>query len=74
MALLVQRDLAAVGVDMQLEAVPIENSTSASLTGDFDAVLIELIVGNTPSRPFTFWHRTSRQNSLGYQKPLSTGV
>jgi peptide/nickel transport system substrate-binding protein len=65
--LLVQRDLAEVGVDMKLEALPPMQFNERIASGDFDAVLLEMIVGNTASRPFTFWHSRSRQNVWGYR-------
>jgi len=67
MALLVQRDLAHVGVDMQLETVSVNEFTRRILTGDFDAVLIELIVGNTPTKPYTFWYSQSKRDFTGYK-------
>jgi peptide/nickel transport system substrate-binding protein len=69
LALLVQRDLAAIGVDMQLESVPIEVFRERLAAGDFDTVLLEQIVGNSASRPFGFWHSTSKQNAWGFQSP-----
>jgi peptide/nickel transport system substrate-binding protein len=69
MALLVQRDLASIGVDMQLEAVPVIEFNRRITAGEFDAVLIELIVGNTPSRPYTFWNSKSRRAFTGYSNP-----
>jgi len=65
--LLVQRNLAAIGVDMKLEALPAAQFNKRIASGDFDAVLLELIVGNTASRPFTFWYSTSSQNDWGHQ-------
>jgi len=70
MALIVQRDLAAIGVNMQLESVPFEVFNQRISTGDFDTVVMELVVGNTPSRPFTFWSSNSSQNVWGYHNPL----
>jgi peptide/nickel transport system substrate-binding protein len=67
MALNVQRDLARVGVNMQIESVPFEVFNQRIGSGDFDAVIMELIVGNTASRPFTFWSSRSTQNSWGYK-------
>jgi len=67
MALLVQRDLAHVGVDMQLETVTVNEFNKRILTGDFDAVLIELIVGNTPTKPYTFWYSQSKRAFTGYK-------
>jgi peptide/nickel transport system substrate-binding protein len=68
-ALLVQRDLAEIGIDMQLESVPIQKFVERLGTGDFDTVLLEHVVGNSASRPFSFWHSTSRQNAWGFQSP-----
>ena len=67
MALIVQRDLAAIGVDMRLESLPFEEFNHRIAVGDFDAVVMELVVGNTPSRPYTFWSSRSAQNFWGYQ-------
>jgi peptide/nickel transport system substrate-binding protein len=69
MALIVQRDLAEIGVDMKIESVPFEVFNQRISAGDFDAVTIELIVGNTASRPFTFWSSESTQNVWGYRNP-----
>ena len=69
MALIVQRDLAEIGVDMKIESVPFEVFNKRIGSGDFDAVTIELIVGNTASRPFTFWSSQSTQNVWGYRNP-----
>jgi ABC-type transport system substrate-binding protein len=66
LGLLVQRDLAQVGIDMQLEAVPVNQFNAQIAAADFDAVLIELIAGNTPSRPYTFWYSKSRRDFTGY--------
>jgi peptide/nickel transport system substrate-binding protein len=66
MALIVQRDLAAIGVDMQIDSVPFETFNKRVIDGDFDAVIMELVVGNTASRPFTFWYSKSTQNVWGF--------
>lgn len=70
MALIVQRDLAAIGVDMQIESVPFETFNRRIGEGDFDAVIMDLIVGNVASRPFTFWSTNSTQNVWGFSSPL----
>jgi peptide/nickel transport system substrate-binding protein len=67
MALIVQRDLAEIGVTMNIESVPFEVFNQRISKGDFDAVTIELIVGNTASRPFTFWSSLSTRNVWGYR-------
>jgi peptide/nickel transport system substrate-binding protein len=66
MALIVQRDLARIGVDMQIESVPFEEFNRRIGAGQFDAVTLEFIFGNSPTRPYTFWYSTSKQNMWGY--------
>lgn len=68
-ALLVQRDLSQIGVDMRLEEAEMEEFNQRLGTGRFDAVLLDLVAGNAASRPFTFWHSESRQNVWGYRSP-----
>lgn len=70
MALIVQRDLAAIGVDMQIESVPFEIFNERIAKGEFDSVIMELVVGNAASRPFTFWSTNSTQNFGGFSNPL----
>jgi peptide/nickel transport system substrate-binding protein len=65
--LLVQRNFSAIGVDMRLETVSVKDFSSRIAAGDFDAVLSEFIVGNSPTRAFTFWYSGSKQNAWGYQ-------
>jgi peptide/nickel transport system substrate-binding protein len=65
-SLLVQRDFSRIGIHMTLEALPVKEFNARIISGDFDAFVSELIVGNSPSRPFTFWHSTSKQNLWGY--------
>jgi peptide/nickel transport system substrate-binding protein len=69
MALMVQRDLAEVGVDMRIESMPFPEFNRRIATGDFQAVMLEFIVGNSPSRPFGFWHSNSKQNVWGFNNP-----
>jgi peptide/nickel transport system substrate-binding protein len=66
MALIVQRDLSQIGVDMQLETVNLDELNRRLLTSSFDAVLIDLFIGNAASRPYFFWYSTSKQNPWGY--------
>jgi peptide/nickel transport system substrate-binding protein len=70
MALMIQRDLAQIGVDVQFEAVTLEEFNARALSGDFDAVLADLIVGNSAGRPYVLWYSSSKQNSSGYQNPV----
>jgi peptide/nickel transport system substrate-binding protein len=70
MALLVQRNLSEIGVDMQLESVPFGTFNERIAARDFDAVIVELIVGNSASRPYVFWHSQGRLNTWGVKSPL----
>lgn len=67
MALLVQRDLSEIGIDMQLETMPADRFTQRVVSGDFDAVFSELIAGRAASRQPMFWYSTSGQNFWGYR-------
>jgi peptide/nickel transport system substrate-binding protein len=67
LALMVQRDLAEIGVDMALQAVPFEEFNNRLATGNFDAVLMEMISGFSVSRPFAFWHSTGLHSFSGYR-------
>jgi peptide/nickel transport system substrate-binding protein len=64
--LLVQRNFSAIGIDMALEAVSVKEFNDRITSRDFEAVLSEIVVGNTASRPFTFWYSEGKQNMWGY--------
>jgi len=66
MALIAQRDLAQIGVDMQLESVPFSTFNERVGKSDFDAVIMELVAGNSVSRPYFFWHSDGLLNAWGY--------
>jgi peptide/nickel transport system substrate-binding protein len=66
MALMVQRNLAEIGVDMRLETMPVDAFNQHIASGDFDAVLLETIAGRNVSRPYFFWHSGSKRNFWGY--------
>jgi peptide/nickel transport system substrate-binding protein len=68
--LMIQRDLAKVGVDMQLETLSVEEFNTRIGTGQFDAVLTEFVVGNSPSRPYTFWDSQGKRNMWAYVNPV----
>ena len=68
MALIVQRDLARIGVDMQIESVPFEEFNRRIAAGDFDAVTLEFIFGNSPSTAVSrSGIRRVKQNMWGYR-------
>jgi peptide/nickel transport system substrate-binding protein len=68
----VQKQLYDVGVDVQFQAVPIEEYNLRIREGRFQAVLGEMISGPSFGRPFLFW-RSARQfkglNVFGYENP-----
>ena len=67
LALMVQRDLAEIGVDMTLEAVPVDTFNQRIASGDFDVVLMETVSGTSVNRPLSFWHSLGLHNFSGYQ-------
>jgi len=67
LALLVQRQLRAVGVEMHLEGVPGEAFVARVGRGDFDAVMINPIGGPYASVHYLFWHSRGFWNNWGYR-------
>ena len=63
-ALLVQRQLYEVGVDMQLQAVPAPELVPRMLAGDYDTVLLPMNLGRTLARLHNFWHSDSEQSGV----------
>lgn len=67
LAVLVQKQLADVGVDMRLEPVPALDLIGRVAKGDFDAFLFEM-VGVSPSWADAFWYsRDNRFFNSGYK-------
>ncbi len=69
LALMVQRNLAEIGVSMTLEAVPVNTFNQRISEGAFDAVLMEMISGYSISRPFLFWRSGGSANFSSYHNP-----
>jgi ABC-type transport system substrate-binding protein len=67
LALMVQRDFAAIGIDMALEAVPAAEFTRRVEKGEFDLALTEMVSGFSASRQFFFWHSSAPSNFSGYR-------
>ena len=66
-ALTVQKQLAAVGVDMQVQAVPYrEFVTRVTQKHDFDAVLFDALVAPTMNRAYQWWHSGGAFNFGGF--------
>jgi ABC-type transport system substrate-binding protein len=55
-ALEVKRQMAAVGVDIAPEAVSYDDLAKRAGSGQYEALLIEVISGQTLFRPYVIWH------------------
>jgi len=63
LAIMIQRQLREVGVDLELEAVSTaEEVTTRMAKGDFDAVLADYREGPNLARPYLLWHTGSPNN------------
>lgn len=67
MALMLQQQLFAVGVDVSLEAVPFDQAIARVEAGDFDAWLADAGHGPTLIRPSLFWHSGAPYNWGGFK-------
>ena len=56
LALLIQRQLLTVDVDMQLEAVPLAEFSGRALAGKFDAFLADVVAGHGLDLIYANWH------------------
>jgi peptide/nickel transport system substrate-binding protein len=55
-ALFLQKELDAVGIDLRLEQVTVEQFRNRGGAGDFDALLGDFPVGSALARQYLFWH------------------
>jgi ABC-type transport system substrate-binding protein len=67
MALVIQRQLAEVDVDLQLEELPLQEYVARMTSGDFDTFIFEMTSGRALMWPYLFWHSTSPMLKHGYQ-------
>jgi peptide/nickel transport system substrate-binding protein len=67
LALFVQRELRAVGVDMRLEFTPVAEGFARANAGDFDAWLADLNLAPSLFRQSLFWRSDSPYNWGHYQ-------
>ena len=56
LALAVQRQLQAIGVQLDLEMLPGSQVLSRLQSADFDAILADFVQGPNLVRPYLFWH------------------
>ncbi|HEY7169316.1 MAG TPA: ABC transporter substrate-binding protein [Vicinamibacterales bacterium] len=69
LALSVQQMLAAVGVDLQLELVSIDEWFRRAQAGDFDVLWVDALMGPSLLRPYQYWHTGSPNNWGHYSSP-----
>lgn len=70
LALNVQKQLYATGIDMQLEAVTADEYIKRIPRSDFDAVIIDMISAPVFTRPYSFWRwggEPTGYNVFGYR-------
>jgi peptide/nickel transport system substrate-binding protein len=65
LALLVQRQLRAIGVELDLEMVSAGEIATRAEKGDFDAFLVDFREGPNLARPYLNWH-TGAPNNYGH--------
>ena len=65
-ALVVQRQLFSVGIDMQLLPLSPRELVERIRAGNYEAFLFELVTGRTLRLPYRFWHSQSGFVSTGY--------
>ena len=66
LALLVQRQLYDVGVDMQIEALSTPDLLARVVSGEYDAALMRQNTGRALSRLYTLWHSSQAFAQPGY--------
>ena len=59
LGLVIQRQLADVGIDMRLELVPLEVLAPRAVSGDYDAFIFEMASARSLSFPYLFWHSST---------------
>jgi peptide/nickel transport system substrate-binding protein len=70
LALVVKRQLDAVGVEMILQLETIEGIYSAWRSGEFEAVLGDMISGQSLFRPYRWWHTRGSLNPGHLGSPI----
>ncbi|HEY7291348.1 MAG TPA: ABC transporter substrate-binding protein [Vicinamibacterales bacterium] len=66
LAIIIQQQLQAVGVNVSISEVSAENLGSAISKPDFEAMLIDAASGWSLYRPYRWWHSKSTQNLTGF--------
>ena len=69
LALALQRQLGLVGVEMEVEPLPLDKFNERWKAGDFEAQLRELNLGSM-GHEYSFWHSGGAENYGGFSSPL----
>jgi peptide/nickel transport system substrate-binding protein len=69
LALMIQLQLRAVGVDLDLEKVTAVEIAARHASGDFDAILADYREGPNLARPYLMWHTGAPNNYGRYSNP-----
>ena len=70
LALLLQQQMYEVGVDLELESLPLSELNRRLRAGQYDAALLDLASGPSLSRAYVFWHSPGEfpgLNVFGYR-------
>jgi peptide/nickel transport system substrate-binding protein len=70
MALLLQKQLYSVGVDMQLEPVSLQEAMARAFAGQFDAILFEF-AARTPGWLYAMWHSAAPEDTFAVRNGYS---
>ena len=65
-ALVLQRQMAAVGIDLELRALKLPYLLARIKSGDYEAVIFENLTGRTLDWPYVMWHSRVSGFSSGY--------
>lgn len=69
LALAIQNQLSAVGVDMKFEVLPLDEFSARAVAGQFEAILGDVVGGPAMLRPSLLWHSTGSNNWGHYSNP-----
>jgi peptide/nickel transport system substrate-binding protein len=69
LALELQRQLRAVGIDLDLERTTLDKFLQRTQAGDFDAALADVLSGPNILRLYQFWHSGSPNNWAHFRSP-----
>lgn len=69
LALMLQRQLQSLGVDLMLTSLPLDQFVKRVADADYDILLTEVIAGPSLIRPYLFWHSKGPYNYGGFNSP-----